>query len=534
LLPCDSLLNVNAAAERLFDAIREQHRVLIVGDYDADGATSCAVAIRGLRSLGLRSVDYLVPSRFKYGYGLSAAIVEIAVQYDPDLIVTVDNGIASIAGVKAARSAGIDVLVTDHHLAGEVLPDANIIVNPNQPGDPFPSKALAGVGVMFYVLMALRSLMRDAQWFVQHEQAEPNLAELLDLVALGTIADVVVLDHNNRILVEQGLRRMRAGKAHAGIQALAQVARRDLSLVKSSDLGFALAPRLNAAGRLEDMSLGIECLLADDIDKAMNLAMELDAINHERRVISQDMQEEAETMLKQLGISDGDDQDRRVAYCLYQPHWHQGVNGILAGRIKDQTNRPTIIFARGDNGELKGSARSINGFHIRDALEAVDVSIPGLIKKFGGHAMAAGLSIDEQDFDDFAHAFESFARSSLDEDALAHQVHTDGTIESEAMNMGTARLLEHAGPWGQGFPEPLFEGKFGIIEQRRIGSDQRHLKLRLDYAGMAVDAVAFNQDEDIQQPHHHEVLMTYRMSVNRFRGMETLQLIIQDILGPAG
>ena len=533
LLPYGSLSGIHEAAERLFLAIREQQRVLIVGDYDADGATSCAVAMRGLRSLGLESVNYLVPSRFKYGYGLSAEIVEIAAQQNPDLIVTVDNGIASIAGVNAARSEGIDVLITDHHLPGEKLPAADIIVNPNQPGDTFPSKMLAGVGVMFYVLMALRALMREQQWFTEHQQTEPNLAELLDLVALGTVADVVPLDHNNRILVEQGLRRIRAGKAHVGINAIAEIARKDLARLKSTDLGFALAPRLNAAGRLEDMSLGIECLLADDRDTAMSLARQLDAINLERRAISQDMQDEAERMLKQLDITDTDEAVRRVAYCLYQPHWHQGVNGILAGRIKDQTNRPTIIFASGDNAELKGSARSIQGFHIRDALEAIDANAPGLIKRFGGHAMAAGLTIDEQKFDDFAHAFEAFARAHLDEDALAHRVHTDGMIALSDMNMDTAQLIEQAGPWGQGFPEPLFEGEFDVIQQFRIGADQRHLKLKLDYAGTQLEAVAFNQDEDIQSAHKQKVLMTYRIAVNRFRGMETLQLIIQNVLTPA-
>ncbi|HEY5734876.1 MAG TPA: single-stranded-DNA-specific exonuclease RecJ [Gammaproteobacteria bacterium] len=530
LLPFDALLNIEQAAERLFQAISNQQSVLIIGDYDADGATSCAVAIRGLRALGLQSVDYLVPSRFKYGYGLSAEIVEIARQYHPHLIVTVDNGITSIAGVKAARTAGIDVLVTDHHLPGEQLPEANIIVNPNQPGDTFQSKMLAGVGVMFYVLLALRALMRNNHWFEQHGQPEPNLANLLDLVALGTVADVVPLDQNNRILVEQGLRRIRAGHTHAGIRAIIQTAGRSLHQLKSADLGFAIAPRLNAAGRLEDMSLGIECLLTDDDAEAIKLARELDAINMERRAISQEMQDEAESMLRDLHISDEYDTGLPVAYCLYQPHWHQGVNGILAGRIKDKTNRPTIVFARGENGELKGSARSIAGFHIRDALEAIDAMAPGLIARFGGHAMAAGLTIAEDQFDRFASQFEAYVSSALDEDTLMHRIHTDGPMVAGDMTMQTAQALEQAGPWGQGFPEPLFEGEFSVIDQRRIGADQRHIKLKLGYKDNELDAIAFNQADGIRLSTNEQVYLTYRMDINRFRGMETLQLVVQDII----
>ena len=529
LLPYNSMLNIEAAAQRLFMAIRNQQRVLILGDYDADGATSCAVAIRALRMLGLEQVDYLVPSRFKFGYGLSAEIVAVAREFKPDLIVTVDNGIASVAGVKAAREAGIDVVITDHHLPGKELPEANVIVNPNQTGDVFASKALAGVGVVFYLMLALRACMREANWFAQHQQSMPNLAELLDIVALGTVADVVPLDHNNRILIEQGLRRIRAGKAHAGIVALIQIARRDYRYISATDLAFAIAPRLNAAGRLEDMSLGIECLLTDDQDSAVTLATELDNINHERRAISRDMEDEAETMLQQLHLSEASDA-LPVCYCLYQPHWHQGVSGILAGRIKDRTHRPSIVFAKGEQGELKGSARSIPGFHIRDAMEAVAAGNPGLIAKFGGHAMAAGLTIAEADFELFAQCFNEYAENVMDEDVLMQCIHTDGQLTQGELSMLTAQQIEQAGPWGQEFPEPLFEGRFVVLEQRRIGADQRHLKLRLGYDNIEIDAVAFNQPEDSMLEGNDQVSITYRMAVNRYRGFENLQIVVNDVL----
>ena len=529
LLPYDGLLNIHAAARRLFDAIRQQQRVLILGDYDADGATSCAVAIRALRLLGLEQVDYLVPSRFKYGYGLSVEIVEVARQYEPELIITVDNGIASIAGVKAARDAGIDVVITDHHLQGQQLPEANVIVNPNQQGDSFSSKALAGVGVVFYLMLALRALMRQENWFEQRQQTMPNLAELLDIVALGTVADVVPLDHNNRILVEQGLRRIRAGKAHAGIRALAGIARRECRFIRATDLAFAIAPRLNAAGRLEDMSLGIECLLTDDEDSATMLAAELDNINQERRAISRDMEDEAEAMLQQLHLAEGDEA-LPVCYCLYQPHWHQGVSGILAGRVKDKMHRPAIVFARGEADELKGSARSIPGFHIRDALEAVSAMNPGLIAKFGGHAMAAGLTIAADDFETFTQCFNTYASNIMDADTLMQCIHTDGQLAAGELSMQTAQAIEQAAPWGQEFPEPLFEGEFAILEKRRIGADQRHLKLRLGYDNVDVDAVAFNQPEDSPLEANDRVSITYRIAVNRYRGFENLQIVVQDLL----
>jgi len=529
LLPLDGLLNIDLAAQRLFQAVKEQQRVLIVGDYDADGATSCAVAMRALRAFGLQQVDYLVPNRFDYGYGLSPEIVEVAKQSKPDLIITVDNGIASIDGVKVARQADIDVLITDHHLPGNVLPDANVIVNPNQHGDDFASKALAGVGVVFYIMLALRALLRDNGWFEQHSMTEPNLADLLDIVALGTVADVVPLDNNNRILVEQGLRRMRAGRANAGINALIRIANREARYLKSSDLGFALAPRLNAAGRLEDMSIGIECLLTDDAEQAMRLASQLDEMNQQRRAISQDMEDEAAVMLEELHLSDSD-AIRPVIYCMHQAHWHQGVIGILAGRIKEKTHRPAIVFANGDNGELKGSARSIPGFHIRDALDAVASANPGLITKFGGHAMAAGLSLAAQDFETFSRYLQEHAKSVLNEDLLQNTVLTDGELRADEMNMQTAQTIDQAGPWGQEFPEPLFEGQFRVIQRRRIGADQRHLKLRLLAGDIEVEAVAFNKSDEEWPESCDNVSVTYRIEVNRFRGFETLQLMVQDII----
>jgi len=529
LLPLEGLLNIEHAAQRLYQAIKEQQQVLIVGDYDADGATSCVVAIRALKAFGLQRVDYLVPNRFEYGYGLSPEIVEVAKQSQPDLIITVDNGIASVEGVKAARQAGIDVLITDHHLPGDELPDANIIVNPNQRGDRFDSKALAGVGVVFFIMLALRALLREEGWFEQRAIAEPNLAELLDIVALGTVADVVPLDSNNRILVEQGLRRMRAGRAQAGINALIRVAKREVPYLKSTDLGFALAPRLNAAGRLEDMSIGIECLLTDDIEHAMLLATQLDEINQQRRAISQDMEDEAAEMLDALHLSDSDN-NRPVIYCMHQPHWHQGVIGILAGRIKEKTHRPAIVFANADNGELKGSARSIPGFHIRDALDAVASANPGLITKFGGHAMAAGLSLAEKDFESFSEHLQDFAMSVLHEDLLQNIVLTDGQLQPDDLNMQTAQLIEQSGPWGQEFPEPVFEGNFKVIQRRRIGIDQRHLKLRLQSSEVEVEAVAFNKSDDEWPENCDNVSVTYQIQVNRFNGYETLQLMILDVL----
>jgi single-stranded-DNA-specific exonuclease len=529
LLPADDLMNIRSAASRLLEAIQQQQSVLVVGDYDADGATSTTVAIRALRALGLQQIDYLVPNRFEYGYGLSPEIVAVAVQSEPDLIITVDNGIASIAGVRLARDSGIDVLITDHHLPGEQLPDASVIVNPNQSGDRFASKSLAGVGVVFYIMLALRALMREQGWFTRQGIQEPNLAELLDLVALGTVADVVSLDHNNRILVEQGLRRMRAARTQPGIKALAQVADRQMARLNSADLGYALAPRLNAAGRLEDMSIGIECLLTDDPGKAQQLAAQLDGINHERRTISRDMEDEAAGMLEALHLSDNED-NWPVIYCLYQPYWHQGVIGILAGRIKEKTHRPVIVFADGENDELKGSARSIAGFHIRDALDAVASANPGLITKFGGHAMAAGLSLAKHEFERFRKALQVHAASVLDQQLLQNTVLTDGSLTDNELSMDTARALESGGPWGQDFPEPLFEGKFRVLNCRRIGADQRHRKFRLLSGTLELDAVAFNQADGICPDNNEVIHVTYRLQVNRYRGFETLQLIIQDLL----
>ncbi|TNG01611.1 MAG: single-stranded-DNA-specific exonuclease RecJ [Gammaproteobacteria bacterium] len=527
LLPYDQLKNIDQAAGLLAEALQKKQRILIVGDYDADGATSCAVAIRLLRQMGAEDVDYLVPNRFEYGYGLSPEIVEVARSSSPDLIITVDNGIASISGVDSARAAGIDVLITDHHLPGETLPDANVIVNPNQPGDEFPSKSLAGVGVIFYTMLALRARLREQNWFQSQAIAEPNLADVLDIVALGTVADVVPLDRNNRILVQQGLRRIHAGRCCEGIRALIRVSGRDMSNLRSTDLGFAIAPRLNAAGRLQDMSVGIECLLADDSNKAISLAEELDDMNRERRAIGEEMQDEAKQMLVELHL---DSDELPVAYCLYQAHWHQGIVGILAGRIKDQTHRPTIVFAQGEDGDLKGSARSIPGFHIRDALDAIASANPGLINRFGGHAMAAGLGLASDKLEAFSLAFTQYAAQVLSDEQLQGSILTDGELDANEMNLETGRLLEQAGPWGQGFPEPVFEGMFRVRERRRIGADQKHLKLTLEQNNNTYEAIAFACSEDDWPSSANEVKVAYRLAVNRYRGFENTQLMIEHVL----
>ena len=540
LLPFDQLKGIDAAVDLLIASLRTQQKILIVGDYDADGATSTALFMRMLPCFGFERVGYLLPNRFEYGYGLSPEIVEVAKQQQPDLIITVDNGIASIAGVAAAREAGIDVLITDHHLPGKQLPDANVIVNPNQPDDSFPSKMLAGVGVVFYILMALRKQLRDAGWFEAKNLPEPNLAGLLDIVALGTVADVVPLDHNNRILVEQGLRRMRAGKCQPGVLALIQQAGKDCAFLKASDLGFSIAPRLNAAGRLDDMSIGVECLLTDDPERARQLAVELDRMNLQRRQISQDMQAEADRMLEALALPDNTENTLPNVYCLHQDHWHQGVVGILAGRIKDKMHRPVIIFANTQDGngtnasqrgaEIKGSARSIAGFHIRDALDAVAGENPGLITKFGGHAMAAGLSICHADLPIFTQKLNDYAGRVLSKDQLQETILTDGELGSADLDESLAKALELAGPWGQGFAAPLFEGRFNVVQRRRIGADQRHLKLLLECGGTKIDAVAFSVPDTAWPPEREVVEIVYRLEMNRFRGEESLQLLVEHVL----
>ena len=527
LLPPAQLRNADAAAVLLADAVAADKKLLVIGDFDADGATSTALAVSLLRQFGAREVDYLVPNRFEYGYGLTPEIVELAATRDPAVIITVDNGIASLDGVESARARGIATLITDHHLAGRTLPRADVIVNPNQPGCAFPSKNLAGVGVIFYVMLALRAQLRLRGWFAQ--RAEPNLAHYTDLVALGTVADVVPLDHNNRILVAAGLQRIRAGLARPGIAALLDVASRDPRTVVASDLGFAVGPRINAAGRLDDMSIGIECLLSEDPARAAALAMQLHRLNQDRRLIESDMQEQALRELARLELVQ--EAEPPLAMTLYQPGWHQGVIGILASRIKDRIHRPTIAFADGDPGQIKGSARSIPGIHIRDILDAVAVRHPGLISKFGGHAMAAGLSLARQDYEAFSRAFvEEVARHAEDVELQA-VLDSDGELAEAEFQLELATALRFAGPWGQHFPEPVFDGVFQIVSQRLVG--EKHLKLVLfpTSGSVLLDAIAFNVDLAVwPDPSIAQVEIAYRLDVNEYRGQRSVQLMVEHIV----
>lgn len=521
LLSPEQLAGTAAAAELLAEQL--DRKILIVGDFDADGATSTAVGILGLRALGAQQVDYLVPDRFRFGYGLTPEIVELARAREPSLIITVDNGISSIAGVEAARAAGIKVLVTDHHLAGAELPAADVIVNPNQPGDEFPSKALAGVGVMFYVLLALRRQLREAGRL----QQEPRLAELLDLVALGTVADVVPLDANNRRLVDQGLRRIRGNACRPGIRALIEVAGRSQRDIAATDLGFAVGPRLNAAGRLEDMSIGIECLLADDYARAIDYANRLDDLNRSRREIEREMQEEALRAIEDIEL---DGEQLPMALCLHHPDWHQGVVGLVASRIKERYHRPVVAFAPADDGEsLKGSARSVHGVHMRDVLDAVATRHPGLVSKFGGHAMAAGLSLPPERLDDFRAALEEEVARWIDRDELRGILHSDGELAPEQLSLEAAELLRHAGPWGQAFPEPLFDGVFEIVSRRIVGERHLKLRLRLPGDGRQLDAIAFNEDGGELPEGQAAIRAAYRLDVNEFRGQRSAQLVIEHL-----
>ncbi|MBT0963414.1 single-stranded-DNA-specific exonuclease RecJ [Denitromonas iodatirespirans] len=513
LLPPTQLQGAAEAAILLADAIEAGARMLVVADYDCDGATACAVAVRGLRAMGAE-VAYLVPNRFEYGYGLTPAIVQLAAQSEPDLLITVDNGIASVDGVEEARSLGIATLITDHHLPGDTLPAADVIVNPNQPGCAFPSKALAGVGVMFYTLLALRAELRQRGAFADGKG--PNLATLLDLVALGTVADVVPLDHNNRVLVSQGLARMRAGQMCAGVRALFSAAGRDANRASTFDMGFGLGPRLNAAGRLADMSLGIECLITDDMARAMNIAQDLDRLNRERRSIEADMQSDA------LQALDGFDPGERASIALFEPAWHQGVIGIVAGRIKEKFHRPVIAFAPGDEGQIKGSGRSIAGLHLRDALDLVSKQMPDLILKFGGHAMAAGLTLRAEDFERFAATFDAVVKALIDPADLTRRLETDGPLETGYMTLDMARRLEHA-IWGQGFPAPVFDDVFEVERQRLL--KDRHLKLSLRKSGSRFEAIFFNHAEPVPA----EIRAAYRLAVNEYNGVSSVQLMLEHI-----
>ncbi|MGB0669784.1 MAG: single-stranded-DNA-specific exonuclease RecJ, partial [Porticoccaceae bacterium] len=524
-LPQPSLMaGISAASERLVSAIYQQQSVLIVGDFDADGATSSALMVLALKAMGLERVDFLVPNRFDYGYGLTPEIVDLATAKSPHLIITVDNGISSIEGVAHANQLGIEVIVTDHHLPGAVLPDAVAIVNPNQSGCEFPTKNLAGVGVAFYLLCAVRAALRERQWFAEQQIAEPDMSQWLDLVALGTVADVVPLDQVNRILVHQGIMRIRAGQSRPGIQALLRIAGKNMRSLVASDLGFALGPRLNAAGRLDDISLGIQCLLCDDPQQALRAAQALDDLNQDRKHIEAGMQREALTIVDQLSM---DDEDIPVALCLFQPDWHQGVVGLLASRIKEQYHRPVAAFARGDNGQLKGSLRSVPGLHIRDALDAVATQNPGLISKFGGHAMAAGLTLQEARLKEFEQAFQRQVAQSLSDDDLQAKLITDGSLSAQQLAMPTAQLLRDGGPWGQQFPEPCFTGNFVIVQQRIVG--ENHLKMSLapqDQPDQVIDAIWFNIDT-AAWPNSllTDVNCVYKLDINEFRGLEKVQLL---------
>ena len=527
LLPYQQLKNIDEAVALLSQALKQQQRILIVADFDADGATSCALAIRGLMAMGARHVEYIVPNRFEYGYGLTPEIVELATGLEPDVIITVDNGISSIDGVRTARQHGIDVLVTDHHLAGPELPDANVIINPNQPGCEYPSKAIAGVGVMFNVLIALRAGLREQHWFEQQGIQEPNLAEFLDLVALGTVADVVPLDHNNRILIAQGLSRIRKGYCAEGIKALAVIAKRTLSHLKTADLGFAIAPRLNAAGRLTDMSLGIECLLSNDQQAASEMATQLDELNQQRKQIQQDMQEQANQALERnLDI----DPTQQFGLCLFHTDWHPGVVGILASKIKEQYHRPVIAFAEEGEGMLKGSARSIPGVHIRDVLESIYTQRPGLIDKFGGHAMAAGLTLATDDLHEFTQQFNSTVEANVHTELLQDKVYTDGELSAKELNIHTARLLEQSGPWGQGFPEPLFQGVFEITSRKIVGEHHLKLQLKIPQGTQVFEAIAFQTTDEDWPTNTRFVDAVYRLEVNEYFGRTRLQLSITNIL----
>lgn len=527
LLPYHPLKGIQAAVNLLIEALGQQQRILVIGDFDADGATSSALAVRALRAMGANSVDFLVPNRFEYGYGLTPEIVQVALDRQPDLIITVDNGISSNQGVAAARANHIKVLITDHHLPGAVLPEADAIVNPNQVGDSFPCKHLAGVGVIFYVMMALRVALREADWFTQQGIKEPNLASYLDLVALGTVADVVPLDHNNRILVAQGLARIRAGECCAGIKAILEIAGRSIENISSSDMGFCVGPRLNAAGRLEDMSIGINCLLSDDLNAARQLAKQLDQLNHDRRVIEQDMREQAFHYLKTVQMDERD--DLPVGLCLFNAEWHEGVIGILASRVKDKLHRPVIAFASSGTGLIKGSARSVKGLHIRDALDSVAAKFPDLIHKFGGHAMAAGLTLAADKFDAFAEAFNAEVSRHLTQDDLHGTIYSDGELPGQDIGLALAECLRQAGPWGQGFPEPVFDGVFELVN-RRIVAD-KHLKLLLRSPGHVdtLDAIAFNTVDHEWPNEVTQVQLAYRLDVNEFNNRRNAQLIVEHV-----
>lgn len=520
-----ALKNMDRAVDLLHAALRERWRILIVADFDADGATGCALAVRVLRAMGAAWVGYRVPNRFEHSYGLTPEIVAVAAQDRPDLLITVDNGISSHEGVRAAQAHGMRVLITDHHLPGRELPPAEATVNPNQPDDVFPSKCLAGVGVIFYVLSALRARLREKGWFAARNLPEPNMAQFLDLVAFGTVADVVPLDHLNRILVEQGLRRIRQGSCVPGILALCEVSGRNPQRLTTSDIAFYLAPRLNAAGRLEDMSRGIECLLNDDPVAAAATARQLDATNRRRGDITTDMQAQALDHLDRLPRNDG---ELPFGLCLFDDGWHQGVVGIIAGRLRESTHRPVIVFAPDRDGRLKGSGRSVDGVHLRDVLAAVATDHPGLIHHFGGHAMAVGLTLAVERFAAFGLAFDAEVRRWLGADDLHGRLPSDGELEPTDFTLELAEQLREAGPWGQGFPEPLFDGVFEVLSHQTM--KDRHLKLWLRPPGTALslEAIAFQRASEFG-PGATRVRVAYRLDANEWRGERRLQLRVEHL-----
>lgn len=525
LFPPSGLKGIDSALELLIQGLRSNQRFLIVGDFDADGATATAIAVKGLRSLGAKQVDYIVPDRFIYGYGLTPEIVRDALLKKPDILITVDNGISSVAGVEAAKAAGLKVLITDHHLAPAVLPQADAIVNPNQPDCSFMSKSLAGVGVIFYVMLALRSALQAQGWFESHPL--PNLAQLLDIVALGTVADLVPLDQNNRILVHQGLARVRAGQACPGIQALLHIANRDPRFIQASDFGFALGPRLNAAGRLEDMSVGIACLLSESFDEALVYAQQLDQFNAERKTIEADMQETADRLLDSLLSQQ---ETLPLGLCLFDPSWHQGVVGILASRVKEKTHRPVICLTQITEDEIKGSARSVEGLHIRDILDGIATQHPGLLTKFGGHAMAAGLSLPKSNLEQFRSLFEEAVAAQLNIEDCVGVILSDGSLSADLMNVKTARLVQEAGPWGQHFPEPIFDDLFEVVSCRFLSD--KHRKMVVKHAsGQQYSAIQFfckDKTDFTGQTLH----LAYQLDINRYQGQETCQLLIRSISSP--
>ncbi|MCW8889145.1 MAG: single-stranded-DNA-specific exonuclease RecJ [Sedimenticola sp.] len=524
LIPPEKLGGTREAAILLLRVMAANGKILIVADFDADGATSCALAVRSLRAMGAKHVDYMVPNRFNDGYGLTVAIAEKALPFEPDLVMTVDNGISSIEGVDYLRTRGIAVLVTDHHLAGKSLPNANVIVNPNSPGESFPSKHLAGVGVLFYVMIALRAYLRELNWFGAQGISEPNLADYLDLVALGTVADVVKLDHNNRILVQQGLSRIRSGRCCELIRSIFRMAGKSLSTAHASDLGFTVGPRLNAAGRLEDMAIGIAALLTDSAGQAATTAQLLEELNAERKAIESEM--------KQQAVADLDAFDWAgeipAGLCIYQDNWHQGVIGILASRIKERYQRPVIAFAEAEEGLLKGSARSVAGVHIKDVLESIASIHPVLLKAFGGHAMAAGLTIMKCDLDRFSRCFDEAVNQQLNGKSISSEIVSDGSLVEERVDLPLAELLKEAGPWGQGFPEPVFDDQFAIIQKRVVGECHAKLTLRPLNArqSQSFEAIAFNQAEQLPLDDKSTIHAVYRLDINEYRGDRRLQLLI--------